>query len=301
MLGYLVDAGHRANPIIHNYVTVLSLPLFGRAPIVRGMLGTSSQAARRILLVEDDPTFSSSLCYSLKAAGYQVKVARTGADALRQFSEFGPDMVLLDTVLPDISGFEVCRKIRASTGRQQPAIIIATAKAQETERVAAFEVGADDFVSKPFSLTELMLRIQARLHGRSTSEAAAMAPPALEEREAEAVRRITLGPLEIDRASHRVFLSEKEINLSVQEMRLLVYLASEPGKMRTRRDLLVAVWDYHPEAASRTLDTHIKRLRDKFGAFATMIQTVHGVGYRITMPLLRTRQPNPSGNSRRRR
>jgi DNA-binding response OmpR family regulator len=98
---------------------------------------------------------------------------------------------------------------------------------------------------------------------------------------AAAIRHITLGPLEIDRASHRVFLSDKEINLSVQEMRLLVHLASEPGKMHTRRDLLTAVWGYHPEAASRTLDTHVKRLRDKFGTFAIMIQTVHGVGYRL--------------------
>ena len=251
--------------------------------------------------MEDDPTFSSSLCYSLEAAGYQVKLARTGEDALRQFSEFSPDMILLDTVLPDISGFEVCRKIRASTSRQQPAIIIATAKAQETDRVAGFEVGADDFVSKPFSLSELLLRIQARLQGRGTSETAATVPPAQEEGEVVAIQRISLGPLEIDRASHRVFLSAKEINLSVQEMRLLTYLASEPGKMHTRRDLLSAVWGYHPEAASRTLDTHVKRLRDKFGAFATMIQTVHGVGYRLTMPLPRTRDPNPSGNVRRRR
>jgi len=194
-------------------------------------------------------------------------------------------MMLSDIVLPDISGIEVCRKIRASTEHQQPAIIIATAKALEADRVAAFEVGADDFVSKPFSLIELMLRIQARLQGRSTSETAATAPPAPEEGEVAAIRRITLGPLKIDRASHRVFLSDKEINLSVQEMRLLVYLASEPTKMHTRRDLLTAVWGYHPEAASRTLDTHVKRLRDKFGAFATMIQTVHGVGYRLNDPI----------------
>jgi len=266
------------------------------------MLGTFSQAARCILLVEDDPTFSSSLRYSLEAAGYQVKLARTGKEALQQFSEFGPDLILLDIVLPDISGLEVCRKIRASTGCRQPAIIIATANALETDRVASFEVGADDFVSKPFSLSELMLRIHARLQGHSTSETAAVSSPhAVEKGKIDAIQRITLGPLEIDRASHRVFLSDKEINLSAQEMRLLVYLASEPGKMRTRRDLLTAVWSYHPEAASRTLDTHVKRLRDKFGTFATMIQTVHGVGYRLTMPLHRTRAPDDSGNRRRRR
>ena len=268
---------------------------------MRGMQGGPSQTVKRILLVEDDSTLSTSLCYSLEASGYQVTLSRTGEDALRIFSEFRPDIILLDTVLPDISGFEVCRRIRAVQACPQPAIIIATAKAQEADRVASFEVGADDFVSKPFSLSELMLRIQARLQGRSTDKNAAITPPAVEEAEPEATLRITLGPLEIDRASHRVFLSGKEINLSVQEMRLLVYLAGEPGKMHTRRDLLTAVWSYHPEAASRTLDTHIKRVRDKFGAFATMIQTVHGVGYRLTMPLHRTRDPNATGNSRRRR
>jgi two-component system phosphate regulon response regulator PhoB len=265
------------------------------------MQGGPSQTVKRILLVEDDSTLSTSLCYSLEASGYKVTLSRRGEDALRIFSEFRPDIILLDTVLPDIPGFEVCRRIRAVQGCQQPAIIIATAKAQEADRVASFEVGADDFVSKPFSLSELMLRIQARLQGRNTGENAAIAPPAMEEAEPEATHRITLGPLEIDRASHRVFLSGKEINLSVQEMRLLIYLASEPGKMHARRDLLTAVWSYHPEAASRTLDTHIKRLRDKFGPFATMIQTVHGVGYRLTMPLHGTRNTSDSRRNQRRR
>ena len=293
----------RVERTLHNSVTVLLLTSSTRAPIVPGMQGNPSQTVKRILLVEDDSTLSTSLSFSLETAGYRVKLLRTGGEALRQFADFSPDMVLLDTVLPDISGFEVCRRIRAVQACPQPAIIIATAKAQEADRVASFEVGADDFVSKPFSLSELMLRIQARLQGRSTGERTAVAPPAMEEAETEpeASYRITLGPLEIDRASHRVFLSGKEINLSVQEMRLLIYLASEPGKMHTRRDLLTAVWSYHPEAASRTLDTHIKRVRDKFGSFATMIQTVHGVGYRLTTPLHRTRDPNPTGNSRRRR
>jgi DNA-binding response OmpR family regulator len=248
---------------------------------MHAMREACSQAARRILLVEDDPTSSSLLCYSLEAAGYLAKPAHTGETALQHLSEFGADIILLDTVLPDISGFEVCRKIRANTKYQQPAIIILTAKALEADRVAAFEVGADDFVSKPFSLSELMLRIQVRLHGRGAHKTVAIAPLTLEEGEAAVDQRITLGPLKIDRASYRVFLAGTEINLSVQEMHLLVHLASEPGKMHARHDLLTAVWGYHPKAASRTLDAHVKRLRDKFGAFATMIQTVHGVGYRL--------------------
>ncbi len=226
----------------------------------------------------------------------------TGEDALRLFTEFRPHLVLIDVSLPDIPGFEVCRRIRTSSMSSQPAIIIATADAREGDRVAGFEVGADDFVAKPFSLDELILRIHARLQGRSTSEGTTMmahhAPP---DGKVEDDRYLALGPLEIDRASHRAFLSGREINLSVQEMRLLVYLASEPGKMHARQDLLTAVWGYHPQATSRTLDTHIKRLRDKFGPLATMLQTVHGVGYRLTLPLEGPRSSRPVEHARRRR
>jgi two-component system phosphate regulon response regulator PhoB len=263
------------------------------------MLGSLSQTAARILLVEDDPSRDGSLCFGLEAAGHRVGVASTGAEALRLFSEFGPDLVLLDIVLPDISGLDICRMIRATPYRAQPAIIVVTAKAQEVDRIAAFEAGADDFVAKPFSFGELMLRIHARLQGRSQVEAA----PAPKEPEPveETDQRIILGALEIDRASHRVFLANSEVRLSVQEMRLLNYLADEPGVMRSRRDLLTAVWGYHPEASSRTLDTHIKRLRDKFGSYASMIQTVHGVGYRLTTAMHRTRVADTPKPAHRRR
>jgi two-component system phosphate regulon response regulator PhoB len=262
------------------------------------MLGLVSRVAERILIIEDDLSLSSSLYYSLEAVGYQIRIAQSGNEAMQLLLEHHPDLVLLDIELPDISGFEVCRRIRTTYRLEQPAIIFVTARTQETDRVAGFEVGADDFVSKPYSISELMLRIQARLHARSPSEAVAVKanpPPD------ESIRRVRLGPLDIDRASHRVFLNEKEINLSVQEMRLLNYLVSESGTMHTRRELLTAVWGYHPEATSRTLDTHIKRLRDKFGEFASMIQTVHGVGYRITSPLHRDNLTIPCGHTHRRR
>jgi two-component system phosphate regulon response regulator PhoB len=199
------------------------------------------------------------------------------------FSNWSPDMLLLDVLLPGMSGYEVCRSIRNRKEVEQPAIIIVTALTQETDRVAGFEVGADDFVTKPFSLSELLLRIQARLHTRVIDGGARSSQA--RDSAASARRTFMLGPLEIDQMSHRVYLSGIEINLSVQEMRLLSFLASEPGKMRSRREILTSVWEYHPEAESRTLDTHIKRLRDKFGALAGMIQTVHGVGYRLTMPV----------------
>jgi two-component system phosphate regulon response regulator PhoB len=262
------------------------------------MLGITSQAHARILVVQDEPSLGSSLSYILEAAGYQVQVVGSGEEALRIFPDMCPDLVLLDTALPDFSGFEVCRRIRASAVVPQPAVVILTAQTGESERVAGFEVGADDFVSKPFSLRELMLRIEIRLRARHTAELPAIAESPGPE---QADGRLVLGPLEIDQAGHRVFLSGEEINFSVQEMRLLAYMASSPGKMHTRRELLTEVWGYRPDVSSRTLDTHIKRIRDKFGSMAWMIQTVHGVGYRLAKSQQRVRRREAAGNVARRR
>jgi len=262
------------------------------------MLGISSQAPVRILVVQDEPSLSSSLSYILEAAGYKVQVVGTGEEALRIFPDLRPDLVLLDITLPDFSGFEVCRRIRASGVAPQPAVVILTAKTGESDRVAGFEVGADDFVTKPFSLRELMLRIEVRLRARQGVELPAVGEAPGQEGPDE---RLTVGPLQIDQAGHRVFLAGKEISFSVQEMRLLSYMASSPGKMHTRRELLTEVWGYRPDVSSRTLDTHIKRLRDKFGAMAWMIQTVHGVGYRLAKPQQRFRRHDPTGAVARRR
>ena len=262
------------------------------------MLGITSQAHARILVVQDEPSLGSSLSYILEAAGYQVQVVGSGEEALRIFPDMCPDLVLLDTALPDFSGFEVCRRIRASAVVPQPAVVILTAQTGESERVAGFEVGADDFVSKPFSLRELMLRIEIRLRARHTAELPAIAESPGPE---QADERLVLGPLEIDQAGHRVFLSGEEINFSVQEMRLLAYMASSPGKMHTRRELLTEVWGYRPDVSSRTLDTHIKRIRDKFGSMAWMIQTVHGVGYRLAKSQQRIRRREAAGSVARRR
>jgi two-component system phosphate regulon response regulator PhoB len=227
-----------------------------------------------------------------------VQVVGTGEEALRVFPDLCPDLVLLDISLPDCSGFEVCRRIRASAVARQPAVVILTAKTGESDRVAGFEVGADDFVTKPFSLRELMLRIEVRLRARQGAELAASDEALVPE---ETDERLTLGPLEIDRAGHRVLLSGEEISFSAQEMRLLMYMASSPGKMHTRRELLTEVWGYRPDVSSRTLDTHVKRIRDKFGPLAWMIQTVHGVGYRLAKPQQRVRRHESTGNVARRR
>ena len=241
------------------------------------MVEASRRPLSRILVVEDEVDISTSLSYSLKAIGYEVQVAERGEAALAALASFHPDLVLLDVMLPDISGFDVCRRIRATTGGVQPAVIMLTAKSQELSRVAGFEVGADDYVTKPFSIRELVLRIDARLKARRP----AVAPVLAAQGQQGDQERVKVGPLEIDRAEHRVFVSGQEIRVSALEMRLLLFLARTPGKMRTRRELLTEVWGYHPEVSSRTLDTHVKRIRDKFGAAGDLIQTVRGVGYRL--------------------
>lgn len=247
---------------------------------MRTMVAMGSRGPRNILVVEDEPSDSVSLRYSLEAAGYSVRLAKTIADALRLFGATPPDLVLLDPVLPDGSGLELCRRIRKMSQPQRTVIVVLSARAEEEDRVAAFELGADDFVTKPFSTSELLLRIQARLgDGDHTAIPPAVASPD----PGFALRPLVAGPLRIDRDSHRVFLAQRELTLSVQEVRLLTFLASQPDRMRSRRELLTAVWGYHPDATSRTLDTHIKRLRDKFGSWASMIQTVHGVGYRFAL------------------
>jgi two-component system, OmpR family, phosphate regulon response regulator PhoB len=253
-----------------------------------------AQHAPFVLVVENESGAGSSLLYSLEAAGYRGQVVDQGQEALRIVEQMHPDLVLLDLSLPDISGFEICRRIRMTAG-PQPVVIIVTAKNQETDRVAGFEVGADDFVTKPFSVRELMLRIQVRLLARRTPEEASASPL-----EPENQGHITIGPLEIDSVGHHVLLHGRELNISAQEMRLLTFLANTPGKMHARQELLSEVWGYRPDATSRTLDTHIKRLRDKLGNDACMIQTVHGVGYRI-IPPASSPAPSETTGARRRR
>jgi two-component system phosphate regulon response regulator PhoB len=242
-------------------------------------MGNATPTKERVLVVEDETDLSSSLAYALHANGYEARIADRGAAALQALDEFQPDLVLLDIMLPDMSGLEICRKVRATAGARQPAVIILSARVQEIDRVVGFEVGADDYVVKPFSVRELMLRIEARLRMRkAVHEAAAVGPG---ERSSAG---FSLRNLRVDEAAHRVFVEDGEIHVSALEMRVLVYLFRSPGRMRTRRELLTEVWGYHPEVASRTVDTHIKRLRDKLGAAANLLQTVRGVGFRLADP-----------------
>jgi two-component system phosphate regulon response regulator PhoB len=233
----------------------------------------------RVLVVEDEADLSSSLAYALRTNGYEAHVADRGDVALQSLEVFQPDLVLLDLMLPDMSGLEICRRLRSTQGAPQPAVIILSARAQEIDRVVGFEIGADDYVVKPFSVRELMLRIEARLRTRKATMATV---PQAELRTGESSGTgFTLRNLRVDESAHRVFVDDKEVHVSALEMRVLLYLFRSPGRMRTRRELLTEVWGYHPEVASRTVDTHIKRLRDKLADAADLLQTVRGVGFRL--------------------
>lgn len=229
----------------------------------------------RLLVVEDETDLCRSLEYALKASGYDVRVADRGDIALRVLDEFEPDLVLLDVMLPDILGLDICRRIHRMPEARRAVVVILSARVEEADRVAGFEAGADDYVVKPFNVRELILRIEARLKSRDSL----LAPD--EEKRPRRAELLMVGSLAVDEKAHRVFVGGREVHVSALEMRLILHLMRAPGRMCTRRKLLTEVWGYHPEVSSRTVDTHVKRLRDKLGEASELLQTVRGIGFRL--------------------
>ena len=222
---------------------------------------------KRVLVIEDEPDLRSTLEFNLKSENYKVTTASDGASALAEISKNIPDLILLDLMLPDMSGLEICKKIRGESFSDQVSIIMLTAKGEEVDRVVGFELGADDYVVKPFSVRELMLRVSSILK-RSKEKASND-------------EKIVIGDIEINLASHRVFISGIEVELTAKEFELLKYLTERNGRIQTRELLLEHVWGYNNSVTTRTVDTHIKRLRSKIGEVGTRIETVRGVGYRF--------------------
>jgi len=221
-----------------------------------------------ILIVEDEQDLLTTLEYSLQREGYQTRSALTAADALdAAVREPLPDLVLLDLMLPDKSGTEVCRRLKGDEKTRHIPVVMVTAKAEEIDRVVGFEVGADDYVVKPYSMRELMLRVGAILRRSHVVET-----------EREEVR---FGCLRLDRPGHRAWVEEREIRLTALEFRLLTTFYDRRGRVQTRERLLTDVWGYQAEVTTRTVDTHMKRLREKLNAAGTYIETVRGVGYRM--------------------
>ncbi|MCK6573639.1 response regulator transcription factor [Myxococcota bacterium] len=224
-----------------------------------------------ILLVEDELDLVRTLEYSLQREGYVVRSATTGKAAMDLLSApgaFVPDLVLLDLMLPDMAGTEICRRIRAHERTRNVPVIILTAKTEEIDRVVGFEVGADDYVTKPFSVRELSLRIRAilrRAHVEPGDTGASVQ---------------SFGRLRADGEAHRVWVDDQELRLTALEFRLLSTFMARRGRVQTRETLLSDVWGIQADVTTRTVDTHVKRLREKLGAAGEYVETVRGVGYR---------------------
>jgi two-component system phosphate regulon response regulator PhoB len=225
----------------------------------------------RILVVEDEADIAQILSYNLGQAGHQVAVASGGQAALAMTLEARPELVLLDLMLPDISGLEVCRTLKSDPARRDIPVIMLTARSEEIDRVVGFELGADDYVVKPFSVRELGLRVQAVLR-RSQR-------PGTNQDEGS---ELVFGKLRVDRKAHRAWVDGQEVALTPLEMKLLWTLYERRGRVQSRGMLLDDVWESSPENNTRTVDTHIKRLREKLGAAGSYVETVRGIGYRFS-------------------
>ncbi len=225
-----------------------------------------------ILVVEDEKDLLLTLEYNLKREGYQIRAAEMGEEALRlAFLEPVPDLVLLDLMLPDIPGVDVCRQLKGDKRTAKVPVLMLTAKSEEIDRVVGFEVGADDYVTKPFSVRELMLRIRAILRRVQTDE------PQSE--------MISVGRLRVDREGHQAWVGGDEVMLTALEFKLLYALISGRGRVQTRDQLLDVVWGIRAEVTTRTVDTHVKRLRQKLGEAGGYIETRRGIGYRFNPEL----------------
>ncbi len=222
-----------------------------------------------VLIVDDEADIRNLIAMNLRREGFEVVTAEAGAEALEAARDRTPSLVVLDLMLPDLPGTEVCRRLRADAATRDVPVLMLTARSEEIDRVVGFEVGADDYVTKPFSVRELMLRVKAILRRR---------PEAAEEESSPAIER---AGLKIDVGAHRVWVDGQEIALTATEFKLLLNLARQAGRVRSRGQLLQEVWEMPPHLNTRTVDTHVKRLREKLGSAAALIETVRGVGYRF--------------------
>jgi two-component system phosphate regulon response regulator PhoB len=228
-------------------------------------------AEQRVLVVDDEADIVALVAYHLARAGYRVSTASTGPDALEAARREQPALLVLDLMLPGLSGYEVLEQLRADPSTRDIAVLMLTARREEQDRIRGLSLGADDYLTKPFSPQELVLRVGAILRRmRSTPTDTSSA--------------ITLGPLEIDTAAHVVRVSGEPVELTPTEYKLLLLLAERRGRVQARAHLLQSVWEAAPDIQTRTVDMHVQRLRAKLGAAGDMVETVRGFGYRLRVP-----------------
>jgi len=226
-----------------------------------------TRPSRRVLVVEDDPVINQAVSDRLAAEGYDVVRAYDGPGAVAAYGEHGPDVVVLDVMLPGFDGHEVCRRIQ---GDRPVPVLMLTARVEEADVLIGLGVGADDYLTKPFRMRELVARVGALL--RRVERASEMLGR----------RALELGDLRVDAAARRVWHGDEEVRLTPTEFDLLVCLASSPGAVVTRERLMADVWDWPDASGTRAVDSHVKALRAKLGG--DLIRTVHGVGYALETP-----------------
>jgi len=223
----------------------------------------------KILIIEDEPDIRKNLEYNLSREGFNVKTAGSIHEAQNLLKSDLFNLILLDLMLPDGSGLDLCKNLKADSKTETIPIIILTAKDDEVDKVVGFEIGADDYVTKPFSVRELILRVKAVLkRGEKKKDIV------------EVERQF--GDLTIDIDSHEVYVDKNKIDLTALEFRLLNQLVDRRGRVQSRDQLLSDVWGYSAEVTTRTVDTHIKRLREKLGPMGKYVQTIRGVGYKFS-------------------
>ncbi len=222
----------------------------------------------KILLVEDEPDLLQTLAFNFESEGYKVAKALDGKEAMKFLEDDDSIcLVILDLMLPDMSGLDICRHIRAADNLKDILVIMVTAKGEEVDRVVGFEVGADDYVVKPYSVRELLLRVGGMLKRSS------------KENQSNDKDLVEFEDLKIDNNKHKVYLSDEKISLTSKEFKLLKHLLSKADKVQSRDNLLEKVWGYNNDVTTRTVDTHIKRLRSKIGKYGDKIETIRGEGY----------------------
>ena len=223
---------------------------------------------KRILVVDDESDVTDLVAYHLKSKGFQVETINDPNGSIGAARSFVPDLVILDVMMPDLNGIQICRMLRADPKLKKVPVIFLTAKAEENDRIQGLELGADDYICKPFSTKELVLRVQSII--RRISEAVPEEP-----------KRLQVGQIVIEVDRHEAFVHGAKIELTATEFKLLRLLMERRGRVQTREHLLINVWNYETEIETRTVDTHVRRLREKLGSEADWIETIRGVGYRM--------------------
>ena len=226
--------------------------------------------SHKVLVIEDEPDIRKTLEYNLLREGFEVSGCGSIKEAKKLIEDPKFSIILLDLMLPDGSGLDLCKEIKSDTATKDIPIVILTAKDDEVDKVVGFELGADDYVTKPFSVRELILRVKAILKRNSKT----LLTPIEVNR--------NFGSLKMDIESHEVFIDDKEVILTALEFKLLNQLVERRGRVQTRDQLLSDVWGYSADVTTRTVDTHIKRLREKLGIMGKYVQTIRGVGYKFS-------------------